>query len=144
LEENRRSLNRAAEEFAKLEEWVENPELASLLTIKQRVEVPFIVAECNFYLGNYEQALNKYDALAKKWGNRPEGLWALGETVRCHGSMGEYDKLRQRVEEIHKILPTVIGFSEADRQYWRDWLAQVSKLPPPDKKSERSTQKQED
>lgn len=136
LEENRRSLARAAEEFAKLEQWVDNPELCSLLSVKQRVETPFVVAECNFNLGNYEKALNKYEALAKKWGTRPEGLWALGETVRCHGAMGDYEKLRQRVEDIRKLLPTVLGFSDADRKYWHDWLAQVSKkLPPPEKES---------
>jgi tetratricopeptide (TPR) repeat protein len=131
LDENRRALTRAAEEFGKLEELLGDPEMCSLLTVKQRVEVPFIVAECSYFLGQYEKALNKYEALAKKWPNRPEGLWALGETVRCYGSMGNYEKLRQRVEEIRAVLPTVAGLSDADKQFWNDWLAQVKRIPAP-------------
>ncbi len=100
LEQNQRAMNRAAEEFAKLEELIDDPELSSLLTDKQRREVPFIVAQCRFNLGEYDKALKKYEELAKRWGNRPEAIWALSGTVQCFGSLGDFDKLRRQTEQI--------------------------------------------
>jgi tetratricopeptide (TPR) repeat protein len=131
LEENRRSLIRAAEEFAKLEAMLKDPELTSLLTVKQRKEVPYIIAQCRFNLGEYEKALQKYEELATKCGDSPEALWALGGTVQCYGSMGDFDHLRKRTEEIGKRLATIQGLSEADKQQWQEWLNQVSKVPHP-------------
>src|SRR6185312_17245761 len=124
LEENRRSLTRAVEEFTKLEESLKNPELTALLTVKQRVETPFVVAQCWIDLGEYDKALQKYEELAKKWGNSPEGLWALGDTVRCYGIMKNYEQIRQRAEQIRNMLDTTEGLSDADKQQWRDWLTQ--------------------
>jgi tetratricopeptide (TPR) repeat protein len=131
VEENRRALTRAAEEFGKLEEMLQNADQGSLLSLKQRDEVPFIVAQCRFNLGEYDKALQKYDELARKWGNRPQGLWALGGTVQCFGSMGDFDQLRQRADHIRTLLSNTEGLSEVDRQQWLDWLNQVSKVPPP-------------
>jgi hypothetical protein len=131
VEENRRALTRAAEEFGKLEEILKNADLGAMLSLKQRDEVPFIVAQCRFNLGEYDKALQKYDELANKWGNRPQGLWALGGTVQCFGSMGDFEKLRQRADHIRKLLANTEGMSEVDRQQWLDWLNQVSKVPPP-------------
>ena len=136
LEENRRSLTRAAEEFAKLEGLLKDPELAALLTVKQRKEVPHIVAQCHFNLGEYEKALQKYEELAKKCGNSAEALWALGGTVQCFGSMGDFDRLRKRAEQIRGLLATTEGLSELDKQQWFEWLNQVSKVPPPVKDRE--------
>jgi tetratricopeptide (TPR) repeat protein len=142
VEENRRSLTRAVEEFTKLEEYLKNAELTSLLTVKQRVEAPFIVAQCWFDLGDYEKALQKYEELAKKWGNSPEALWALGGTVRCYGSMENFDQIRQQAERIHNMLAATEGLSETDKQQWRDWLTQVSKVPPKkDRERDRGTER---
>ncbi|HWG45046.1 MAG TPA: hypothetical protein VN688_19915 [Gemmataceae bacterium] len=135
--ENRRSQTRAVEEFIKLEELLKNSELTSLLTVKQRVETPFNVAQLWFELGEYEKSLQKYEELAKKWGNSPEGLWALGGTVRCYGSMENFEQIRQQAERIRTMLATTEGLSEADKQQWRDWLVQVSKAPPAKKERER-------
>lgn len=129
MEVNRRYLGRAAEEFEKLEDVLKDAALAALLTNKQRLEIPFIVAQCRSNLGEYEKALQKYDELAKKWGNRPEGLFALGGTAECYGRMGDLKQIRERAEQIRTMLPTTEGLSEADRQKWLEWLTQISKAP---------------
>ncbi|HEY7424711.1 MAG TPA: hypothetical protein VH682_10825 [Gemmataceae bacterium] len=131
LDVNRRNLTRAVEEFGKLEELIQDAALAALLTNKQRLEVPFIVAQCRFNLGEYEKALQKYDELAKKWGNTPEALFALSGTVQCYGGMRDYEHLRQRAEQIRDMLPKTTGLPEADRRKWQDWLTQISAPPPP-------------
>ncbi len=141
LGEVRTSLTRAAEEFAKLEELLQDSELTSLLTVKQRVETPFIVAQCWFDLGEYDKALQKWEELAKKWGSSPEGLWALGDTVRCYSIMGDLTQLRQRVEQIRTMLATIEGLSDSDKQHWNEWLTQVSKIPP--EKDRERTREQE-
>jgi tetratricopeptide (TPR) repeat protein len=137
LEENRRSLGHAAEEFTRLEEILKDQELASLLTVRQRNEVPFIVAGCNYDLGEYDKALQKYEELAVKWGKTLFGLRALAETVRCYGVVKNFDKMRERTEQIHSLLPTTEGLSEAEKQHWADWLNLASKIPLPLKDPER-------
>jgi hypothetical protein len=143
LDVNRRYLTRAVEEFGKLEEHIKDAALAALLTNKQRLEVPFIVAQCRFNLGEYEKALQKYDELAKKWGNTPEALFALSGAVQCYGGMGDYGQLQRRAEQIRDMLPKTVGLPEADRRKWEDWLTQISKTsPPPAKDGSASRERQ--
>jgi hypothetical protein len=129
LEVSKRSWSRAAEEFAKLEEQIKNPELTTLLSLKQQVEISFHLAECYFNLGEYEKALHKYDELAKKWDKRQHALRALGETIKCFASMGEFEQLHQRSEEIRERLATTEGLTDNDRKQWIEWLNQVNKTP---------------
>jgi tetratricopeptide (TPR) repeat protein len=131
LEENRRSLGRAAEEFTRLEEILKDPELAALLTARQRTELPFIVAGCNYNLGEYDKALRKYEDLAAQGGKTVNGLRALAETVRCYSVMKDFDKMRERTEQIRTLLPTTEGMSEAEKQHWSEWLNLASKVPMP-------------
>ncbi|MHB1427035.1 MAG: tetratricopeptide repeat protein, partial [Gemmataceae bacterium] len=131
---------RAADEFAKLEELVKEPELASLLSLKQQVEIPFQVAECYLNLGEYEKALRKYEALAKKWDRTQYALLALGSTIRCYGMMGDYKHLHQRADEVRNLLAKTDGMSDNHRQHWLDWLNNATK-PPPDQ--DRDTGKEQ-
>ncbi len=130
LELNKHSWTRAAEEFAKLEELIKEPQLAKLLSLKQQVEIPFHVAECYYNLGEYEKALQKYEELAKKWDKAPPALQALGGTIQCFGAMRDYKRLYRRAEEIRGRLATIEGLSANDRQRYNEWLNQVSKLLP--------------
>jgi hypothetical protein len=129
---SKRSLTRAAEEFAKLEELVKQPELAELLSAKQRMEIPFHVAECYYNLGEYEKALQKYEELAEKWGKTPRSLQALGEAIRCFGAMRDFDRLRRRAEDVRVRLAETDGLSVNDRKRWNDWLDQINKPLSPD------------
>lgn len=129
---SKRSWTRAAEEFAKLEELVKEPELAALLSVKQRVEIPFHVAECYYNLGEYEKARQKYEELAERWGKSPRALQALSETIRCFGAMRDFKRLRRRAEEVSARLAETEGLSESYRKQLTDWLNQVSKPLSPD------------
>ena len=40
--------------------------------------MPFLAADCRFNLGRYDEALQLYDCLAKRFVGRTEGLNALG------------------------------------------------------------------
>jgi hypothetical protein len=131
LEMSKRSWKRAAEEFVKLDELIKNSDLTTLLSLKQRMEIPFHIAECYFYLGEYENALRKYEELAKKYDKHQLGLKALGETIRCFSSMGDFDQLRKRSEEIRERLTMTEGLTDNERQQWTEWLNQVSKPPAP-------------
>jgi hypothetical protein len=131
LEMCKRLWTRAAEEFAKVEEHVKTPELATLLSLKQQVEIPFYVAECFFNLGEYENALRKYEKLAEKWGKHQHALRAMGETIKCYAAMKDYNQIQQRAEMIRGMLATTEGLTEADRQQWIEWLKIVTAMPPP-------------
>jgi tetratricopeptide (TPR) repeat protein len=126
LEEHRHQLEKASKEFSTLEEQLSKPELQGMLTVKQQVEVPFIVAQCRFDLGQYRLALQKYEELAALHGDRPEALRALGGTVSCYAALNDLVKLRQRLDEIQARLPRFNFLSEADRQQWRDWVTRAS------------------
>ncbi len=137
---SKRSWARAAEEFVKLEELVKEPELASLLSLKQQVEIPFHVAECYLNLGDYEKALHKFEDLAKKFGKTQHALYALASTVRCYGMLGDFEHLRQRAEEVRNLLATTEGLNDNDRQKWLDWLNQATKAPPADRSRDASNE----
>jgi hypothetical protein len=141
-EVNRRDWKRAAEEFAKLEELIEDAQLASLLSIKQQVEIPFRVAECYYNLGEYENALRKYEALAKRWNHRLHGLRALGETIKCFSALEDYKQLHERAEEIRGLLTATEGLSEEDRKKWIGWLNVIDKAPSGTRTSEPKNQDQ--
>jgi outer membrane protein assembly factor BamD (BamD/ComL family)/TolA-binding protein len=136
---NKRMWTRAAEEFAKLEELIKEPALAKLLTLKQQVEIPFHVAECYLNLGEYENALRKYEELAKRWGQSQHALYALGSTIRCYGMMGDFKHLRERADEIRNRLTTTEAMSDSDRQRWLLWLDNATK-PLPDQSLNSSSE----
>jgi hypothetical protein len=129
-EVNRHSWTRAAEEFTKLEEIIQDSALASLLSLKQQVEIPFFAAECYFNLGEYEKALHEYERLAEKWGRRQHALRAMGETIKCFAAMKDYKQIQQRADSIRGMLATTEGLTDADRQRWIEWLKIVTATPP--------------
>jgi hypothetical protein len=119
---SRSSWTRAAEEFVKLEELIQDKDKASLLSAEQQMEIPFRVAECYYNLGAYEKALLKYEELANKWGNHENALRAMGETIKCFAVMNDGKQLQQRAEKIRGMLATTEGLNEAKRQQWNEWL----------------------
>ncbi len=126
LQVNRASWNRAAEEFAKVEAQIADADKASLLSVKQQVDVPFRVAECYFNLGEYEKALRKYEALAEKQGAGTLALRAMSDSIRCYYALGDAKQLVKRAEEIRQLLAKTEGLTEAEQQQWTAWLKLVT------------------
>jgi tetratricopeptide (TPR) repeat protein len=129
---NRRMWTRAAEEFAKLEELIKEPELAKLLSLNQQIEITFHLAECYLNLGEYKTALQKYEDLAKKWGQSPHGLYAFACTMRCYSLMGDFKHFLERAAEVRHRMDETEGLNDSDRQHYISWLKEVTQSPPPE------------
>ena len=54
-------------------------------------------------------------------------MTALGYAARCHAAMGQQEKFRQRLDDIHKALAKM---DESVRQQWDEWLNVVSRPVP--------------
>jgi tetratricopeptide (TPR) repeat protein len=122
---HRELLQKAADEFLVLARFLETPEGSNLLTLEERVQVPFTAAECCFNLGQYEKALQIYQHLAQRYpSDRIEGLNAMGGLVRCYAALGQAERLRETLATVQEVLPT---FPPEIKQPWSDWLRVASK-----------------
>jgi TolA-binding protein len=124
LQEHRRWLLKAAEEFSRLDELLQNPQTQGHLRPDQQVRVPFIAARCWFNHGHYEKALKIYDDLARRYRKRPEALEALGGTVSCYAALGQLEQVRNRLDDIRRELPDM---NEPVRRAWEAWIIEASK-----------------
>jgi tetratricopeptide (TPR) repeat protein len=112
-------LQKASSEFAGLDKYLRSEKGKAHLTPKQRAEVPFLLGSCLFRLGKYAEAVEVYDRIATEYENKIESIVALGEAVRCHASLRQEDKVRQRLLQIEKAIPHV---SKEDGQKWKEWV----------------------
>ena len=51
--------------------------------------MPFLAADCQFDMGDYDTARRPYQVLAERYPDRLEGLNALGGMVRCYSALGD-------------------------------------------------------
>jgi tetratricopeptide (TPR) repeat protein len=123
--EQRKWLQRAAEEFASLDAYLLTEAGKDQLTPRQRTDVPVITAKCWFNLGEYDKALAIDDRLIARYPNQLEGLEALGGAVQCHAAKGQLDKVRWRLIQIETLLPKM---PEEVRKSWEPWLIDCVKL----------------
>jgi tetratricopeptide (TPR) repeat protein len=112
-------LQKASSEFGGLDKYLRSEKGKAHLTPKQRAEVPFLLGSCLFRLGKYAEAVEVYDRIATEYENKIESIVALGEAVRCHASLRQEDKVRQRLLQIEKAIPHV---SKEDGQKWKEWV----------------------
>jgi tetratricopeptide (TPR) repeat protein len=126
--EHRRWLQKAADEFAALDAFLEKAEKKpgpSPLTAEQRAQVPFITAKCWFNLGEYQKGLKVYERLIDRHAEQVKLLIdALGGAVTCHAALGQVDKVRWRLLQIKKALPDLPA---SDRGAWEQWLEEALK-----------------
>ena len=109
----------ATDEFEGLAKLLETPEGKNLLTPEERVQVPFLAADCHFDQGEYPVALAAYERLAARYAERLEGLNALGGMVRCYSALGDAEKMEQALTRIEQMLPKM---PEPVRLQWSEWL----------------------
>jgi tetratricopeptide (TPR) repeat protein len=120
-------LQKAAEEYQELMEVMDKPESAGTLTPVERGIIPFTAADCLYNLGQYAEALALYERLIEAKVSERAVLTALGYAARCHAAMGQKEKFRQRLDDIHKALASQ---DESVRQQWDEWLSVVSRQDP--------------
>jgi tetratricopeptide (TPR) repeat protein len=117
-------LEKAADEFHKLDELLKKPEAQGHLSLELQVQIPFIEANCKYDLGQFDKALELYESLVQRYPNRPEGLDALGGCVKCHAALGNIKAVRKRLEDIRAVLATM---DDSVRKPWEEWLIQANK-----------------
>lgn len=98
---------------------LDSAEGQNLLTQEERVQVPFLAADCRFDLGEYPTALAAYEGLAQRYNNRLEGLNALGGMVRCYSALGDAEKMQGCLKRIEQMLPQMPA---PVQQQWLEWL----------------------
>lgn len=120
-----RQMSKAADQFYNLAQLLDKPDAnRGSLSPEEIITVSFIAAECRFFLGRYTEALEFYEVLAERYKDRPQRLLALGCCVRCHYSLQQADKLKQRLDEINSALAAMDGDT---RKAWESWLADVTR-----------------
>jgi tetratricopeptide (TPR) repeat protein len=94
---------------------------------KVKIEIPFKAADCSFFLGKYDEALKRYEALATKYEKTLDGLTALGGTVRCLASLHRDQDMMKRLQEIEKGLDVIQD--PKTREAWQKWVKIASQRP---------------
>jgi WD40 repeat protein len=116
-------LEKTADEFSKLDAELEKMP-PDTLSSKQRMQVPFIAANCLSELGRFNDALRIYDRLSRRYEDRVEMLDALGGCVKCHAALNQQDQIRQRLVQIQEALPKM---EESVRKPWMEWVQTCQK-----------------
>lgn len=133
-------LDRAAANYRKVAADLSGAEQAGRLSAPEQdmlLRARFAVADCEFLLGHYAQAAPLYDALARQYAARVEGLIALKQVWRCHSLQGQLDQARATLVLFSKAwteLPDAAfqgraeGESRLEFKRWLDWaVEQLSK-----------------
>jgi TolA-binding protein len=126
--EHRRWLQKAADEFAALERFLDSPEGKGHLTPELRAQVPFIAAKCLYNVGEWDKSLAIFEKLIDRHEGAVEALDAAGGAVSCHAARrreGDVEKLKQRLVQIKLMLPKM---PEDVRKPWEEWLDSANKM----------------
>jgi len=92
----------------------------------------FYRADASFDLGNYEQAIELYNAAAIRYEDDPSSLAAHVQIVNAYVSLGRLDEARTANERARWMLRRMPGDAFADsgvlpRQYWEQYLGWAGK-----------------
>ncbi|MEX2213088.1 MAG: tetratricopeptide repeat protein [Phycisphaeraceae bacterium] len=94
----------------------------------------FYRADCAFDLRRFEQAIELYDAAARRWHDHPASLVALVQMVNSYAELGQYQNARAvnlRARDHLRRIPEE-AFNDPSlpmtRKHWQDWLTWSGKL----------------
>jgi len=94
----------------------------------------FYRADCAFDLKRFEQAIELYDAAARRWRDHPSSLVALVQMVNAYAELGQHQNARAvnlRARDHLRRIPEE-AFNDPSlpmtRKHWQDWLHWSSKL----------------
>jgi tetratricopeptide (TPR) repeat protein len=110
-----------------------SPDDALLLT-----RVSFLAAECAFYLGEYEECVDRYQKLQERYSGKVEFLIAGSQLWQCYSVYLEQpDKARyvlSQMREAFAKMPDTAFDATAEirkRSFWEKWFEQVEGGPAP-------------
>ncbi|MCX7702383.1 MAG: tetratricopeptide repeat protein [Gemmataceae bacterium] len=96
-------------------------------------QVSFLVAECYFFMENFEEAVRRYNILALRYKGEIEELIALSQLWQCHEVyLGQREKgsaTLSRLRDALRAMPDDVFDQSSElhrRQYWDDWLRRAS------------------
>lgn len=96
-------------------------------------EAAFAVAECRFNLGQFDDALRLYEALARRYKKQVEELIAWRHAWQCYGVKFQPDQAKRVLEQMRQSLQDMPGAAfdtSSDirtRRWWEDWLREKSR-----------------
>lgn len=100
------------------------------LVLKQ---VAFLVAECYFFMENFEEAVRRYNILALRYKGEIEELIALSQLWQCYEVyMGQREKgttTLNRLRDALRAMPDEVFDQSSElhqKKYWEDWLRRAT------------------
>jgi tetratricopeptide (TPR) repeat protein len=131
-------LKKADETFRDLEQFLQTPEGKDHLALADRLDVSLSVADCQFYLGNFEDALalyekqidqlktelETYEKLGPAQRDQSEYfLQALSRTIRCYSAKERWDYVQIRAADTRRVLEKVKPALPPEKvEEWEKWL----------------------
>jgi hypothetical protein len=129
-------LEKARQVAEPLEDELRRREQEENLTDNDRLvlkQVAFLVAECYFFMENFEEAVRRYNILALRYKGEVEELIALSQLWQCHEVyLGQREKgaaTLSRLREALRTMPEDVFDQSSElhqRKYWEDWLRRAS------------------
>ncbi len=96
-------------------------------------QVSFLVAECFFFMENFEEAVRRYNILALRYKGEIEELIALSQLWQCHEVyLGQREKgaaTLSRLRDALRAMPDDVFDQSSElhrRTYWEEWLRRAS------------------
>lgn len=91
-------------------------------------QADFAIAECHIDLGQYQEAIQLYEALVARYHHQVEHLQALRQIWRCHWIMKQPAKAKKTAEQVGRVLAEIDDEAfrkrpdSHTRQEWQQWL----------------------
>lgn len=126
----RERLRRAIDVFAQVRQALDAREADSLSEL-ERVQLRntmFYLGDCEYDLGEFQAAINDYDAARQRYPNEPASLVAMVQIVNAYVQQGEWGKARTANEaakrHLAKLPPEVWSSPDMpmERKHWERWL----------------------
>jgi len=98
-------------------------------------QADFAVAECRFDLGQFDEALKRYEELARQYAKQVEQLIALRHVWQCHGVKFQPEQGRKALLQIRdalKDMPAGAFDNSAEvrsRRWWEEWVREKNRPP---------------
>lgn len=95
-------------------------------------------ADCAFYLGQYEQAIQYYDRAARAYSSHQSSLYALIQIVNSYSALGDRDRAaaahHRALLRLKQLPDTAFADPDGlmDRAAWERWLDNTPVAPAPD------------
>ncbi len=130
------NLTKALEQYEAVERRLSVKQASGGLSADETVQLKhaqFWASDCYFFLRKYEEAINRFTALAQSYRQQPEEMIALSQLWQCHSYTSDAEKvtatLARMREAIDKVPETAWTGAAPTHQksYWVKWLTDVAK-----------------